>query len=183
MTYLPLFFHIWRLPQVWTIWFCLSHVSRQCICQGHWEEEACWKGAHRIHLDWSCIPATETHGFLLAFQQQQRSAWKTYLQAHLLKCFPHGRTPNCARSGDWTGGRMAMPQLSKGVEKALPHLQSKYEEADLRIPLHLLDWIENEHSVCVVITSDTDVIVALLFHMPVFLRNGLEELWVRAGVK
>ena len=33
-----------------------------------------------------------------------------------------------------------------------------------------------------VITSDTDVIVALLYHMPVFLRKGLEELWVRAGV-
>ena len=35
---------------------------------------------------------------------------------------------------------------------------------------------------CVVITSDTDVIVALLSHMPMFLRKGLEELWIRAGV-
>ena len=72
--------------------------------------------------------------------------------------------------------------IYKGVEKTLPHLQSNFEEADLRIPLHVLDCIENEHRVCVVITSDTDVIVALLYHMPVFLGKGLEELWVRAGV-
>ena len=72
--------------------------------------------------------------------------------------------------------------IYKCVEKALPHLQSNFEEADLRIPLHVLDCIENGHKVCVVITSDTDVIVALLYHMPVFQRKGLGELWVRAGV-
>ena len=72
--------------------------------------------------------------------------------------------------------------INKGEEKALPHLQSNFEEADLCIPIHVLGCLENGHRVCVVISSDTDVIVALLYHMPVFLRKNLLELWVRAGV-
>ena len=59
---------------------------------------------------------------------------------------------------------------------------SEFDEADLRIPIHVLDCLEKQHSICVVITSDTDVIVALLYHMPVFLQKGLKELWVRAVV-
>ena len=66
--------------------------------------------------------------------------------------------------------------------KTLPHLMSEFEEADLRIPIHVLDCFENQHRICVVITSDTDVIVALLYHMPAYQQKGLKELWVRAGV-
>ena len=72
--------------------------------------------------------------------------------------------------------------INNGQVQALPHLMSEFDEADLRIPIHVLDCLEKQHSICVVITSDTDVIVALLYHMPVFLQKGLKELWVRAGV-
>ena len=70
-------------------------------------------------------------------------------------------------------------------ETTLSHLHSTqpvFEEADLRIPLHVLDSVMNGHRVCVVISSDTDVMVALLYHMPVFLQHDLKELWVCAGV-
>ena len=65
--------------------------------------------------------------------------------------------------------------IYKCVQKALSHLHSNFEEADLRIPLHILDCIENDHRMCVVITSDTDVIVALLYYMPVFQRKAWES--------
>ena len=65
----------------------------------------------------------------------------------------------------------------------MSHLQSTvYEEADLRIPIHVLDSLKAGNKVCIVISNDTDVTVALLYHMPVFIQNGIEELWVRAGV-
>ena len=35
---------------------------------------------------------------------------------------------------------------------------------------------------CVVISNDTDVLVTLLYHMPVFLDHQLQELWLPAGV-
>ena len=59
--------------------------------------------------------------------------------------------------------------------KTLPHLMSEFEEADLRIPIHVLDCFENQHRICVVITSDTDVIVALLYHMPAYHRKVLKN--------
>lgn len=73
-------------------------------------------------------------------------------------------------------------KMHNGDESALVHLQSTVEEADLRILLHVLDALKERHKICVVISNDTDVVVALLHHMPVFLQHDLEELWVRAGV-
>jgi len=70
----------------------------------------------------------------------------------------------------------------KGEENVMAHLQSSLEEADFRIPLHVLDSLKAGHKVCVVISNDTDVIVALLYHIPVFQQHNLEQLWVRAGV-
>ena len=61
------------------------------------------------------------------------------------------------------------------------HLQSTVDEADLRIPMHVLDCLQSGYTTCVVISNDTDVIVALLFYVPIFLQEGLKELWVRAG--
>ena len=61
-------------------------------------------------------------------------------------------------------------------------LQSTFEEADLRIPMHdVLDCLQAGYTTCVVISNDTDVIVALLFHVANLLQKGLRELWVRAG--
>ena len=61
------------------------------------------------------------------------------------------------------------------------HLQYTSEEADLRISMHILDSLHAGYKTCVVISNDTDVIVALLFYVPIFLQEGLKELWVRAG--
>ena len=69
-----------------------------------------------------------------------------------------------------------------GRETLQGHLHSTFEEADLRIAIHVMDSLQAGHKVCVVICNDTDVIVALLYHMPVFLQHDLAELWVRAGV-
>ena len=43
-------------------------------------------------------------------------------------------------------------------------------------PMHVLDCLRTGHKTCVVISNDTDVIVALLFYMPTFLQEGLQEL-------
>ena len=72
--------------------------------------------------------------------------------------------------------------VHKGRENALAHFQSPFEEADLRIPLHVLGSLEAGHKVCVIISNDTDVIVTLLYNIPIFLQHNLEELWVRARV-
>ena len=71
-------------------------------------------------------------------------------------------------------------RLHKGTENELPNLQSLFE--DLRIPIHVLNSLDAGHKICVVISNDTDVIVALLHHIPVFVQHDLDELWVRAGV-
>jgi len=72
--------------------------------------------------------------------------------------------------------------VHQGTENTLADLKSSFEEADLRILLHVLDCLKAGHKVCVVISNDTDVIVALFHQMPVFLQFGIEELWVRAGI-
>lgn len=48
--------------------------------------------------------------------------------------------------------------------------------------MHVLDSLKEGHKVCVVISIDIDVTVALLYHMPVLIQHGIEKLWVRAGV-
>ena len=73
-------------------------------------------------------------------------------------------------------------KIHRGDQNTQAHLQSKFEEADFRILLHVLDSLKDGYKVCVVISNDTEVIVALLHHMPVFLQYNLEELWVRAGI-
>ena len=71
--------------------------------------------------------------------------------------------------------------VHEGRENATEQLQSCLDEADFRIPIHVLDSLEAGHKICVVISNYTDVIVSLLYHMPCFLQHGIEELWVRAG--
>ena len=47
--------------------------------------------------------------------------------------------------------------------------------------MHVFDCERTGYKTCVVLSNDTDVIIALLYFMPIFLQEGLEELWVRAG--
>ena len=70
--------------------------------------------------------------------------------------------------------------IHNGTEDTMQQLRSPVEEADLHIPMHVLDCLRAGHTTRVVISNDTNVIVAL-FYMPTFLQEGLQELWVRAG--
>ncbi|KAG1714049.1 hypothetical protein GQR58_001880 [Nymphon striatum] len=82
----------------------------------------------------------------------------------------------CINSNDWQ-----CKKIHHSTEHYMQHLGSTVEEADLRIPMHVLDCCRAGYKTCVVISNDTDVIVALLFYVPVFLQEGLMELWIRAG--
>ncbi len=72
--------------------------------------------------------------------------------------------------------------ISKGKQSPKPHLQSTFEEADFRIPFHVLDSVQNGHTACIIISNGTDVIISLLYHVRQFLQHNLTRLWVRAGV-
>ena len=82
----------------------------------------------------------------------------------------------CMDSNDWH-----CIKVHNSTQHYMRHLQSTVDEADLRIPMHVLDCLQSGYTTCVVISNDTDVIVALLFYVPIFLQEGLKELWVRAG--
>lgn len=64
---------------------------------------------------------------------------------------------------------------------SMPHLHSVHDEADLRVPLHVLDCVKDGYYKILVLTNDTDISVYLLYHLPTFKHHGLEELWTRAG--
>mgnify|MGYP000654048806 CR=1 FL=1 len=72
--------------------------------------------------------------------------------------------------------------IHKGKENAMVHFQSSFGEADVHIPIHVLDSVEAGQKVCVVISNNTYVIVTLLYHIPVFLQHGPDTLCVQAGV-
>ena len=72
-------------------------------------------------------------------------------------------------------------QIHNSEEHYMRHLHSTVEDADLRIPVHVLDCLQAGYKTCVVISNYTDVIVTLLFRVPNFLQKGLGELWVEAG--
>ncbi|KAG1701652.1 hypothetical protein GQR58_004686 [Nymphon striatum] len=82
----------------------------------------------------------------------------------------------CINSSDWQ-----CKKIHHSTEHYMQRLGSTVEEADLRIPMHVLDCCRAGYKTCVVISNDTDVIVALLFYVPVFLQERLMELWIRAG--
>ena len=64
-------------------------------------------------------------------------------------------------------------QIHNSAEHCMRHLHSTVEEADLRIPVHVLDGLQAGYKTFVVISNYTDVIVALLFHVLNFLQKGL----------
>ena len=43
------------------------------------------------------------------------------------------------------------------------------------VVLHIEDALEAGYNVCVVISNDSDVIVALLCHMPIFMNPGYDQ--------
>jgi hypothetical protein len=61
--------------------------------------------------------------------------------------------------------------VHKGKDNSLADFQTSFAEVDFHLSIHVLDSLKAGHKVCVVIANDTDVIVALLYHMPVFLHH------------
>ena len=43
------------------------------------------------------------------------------------------------------------------------------------VVVHIEDALEAGYNVCVVIWNDSDVIVALLYHMPIFMNTGYDQ--------
>jgi len=72
-------------------------------------------------------------------------------------------------------------KVHNGTEQCMDHLQTSLKEADLHILMHVLDCVRAGYSTCIALSNNTDVIIALLYYVPVFHKEGLKELWVRAG--
>ncbi|KAG1696934.1 Alpha-N-acetylgalactosaminidase [Nymphon striatum] len=64
----------------------------------------------------------------------------------------------------------------------VPELCLDIEEADARIIPHVLHAVQHGMRRIVVLSSDTDVSILLIYYWATFLSNGLQELWVKAGV-
>ena len=58
------------------------------------------------------------------------------------------------------------------IQSSLTHsmcdLNSPFEEADLRILLHVYNCVKSGYHKCVVLSNDTDVTIGLVYHMPSF---------------
>ena len=53
-------------------------------------------------------------------------------------------------------------KIHDGKVNSMQSLQSDLEEADLRFPIHVLDCARSGYKKCVIVSNDTDVIVALI---------------------
>ena len=71
--------------------------------------------------------------------------------------------------------------LYKDNKTVLHWLYSHPDEADLRLVLHAFDCAKAGCKTCVILSNDTDVAVALLYHYHTMKEAGLSELWMRAG--
>ena len=56
-------------------------------------------------------------------------------------------------------------------------------EVDLRTVLHALRATKNGSERLVVLSSDTDVLILFLYYWNELKSEGLEELWIKSGVK
>ena len=56
------------------------------------------------------------------------------------------------------------------------------EEADARIIPHTFHAAQRNYDRVIILSSDTDVLVLLLHYWTTFHRQGLKELWMRAGI-
>ena len=92
--------------------------------------------------------------------------------------FPHATV---VMSG--TGGDAPTPAVSfQNSIVQLPELCYDIEEADLRIIPHAMHAARAGYKRIVVLSSDTDVLVLLIYYWNVLNEQGLEEVWIRAGV-
>ncbi len=63
-----------------------------------------------------------------------------------------------------------------------PQLDSKLEEADIRLVPHCLDCVKDGAKWVVILAIDTDIEVICLHYCRLLKRHGLQELWMKMGV-
>ena len=68
--------------------------------------------------------------------------------------------------------------LYKDNRTVLPQLYSQLHEADLRLVLHVFDCAKAGYKTCIILSNDTDVAVALLYHYHTTKEAGLSQLWM-----
>ena len=56
------------------------------------------------------------------------------------------------------------------------------KKADLRLIPHVVHAAKDGFKRIIVLSTDTDVFVLLLYYWHVLQQHGLKELWIRAGV-
>ena len=149
----------------------VKDIERKRRCENVPIEYSAITGATPVPKDWTTFWPSSSNKLLvekLAYSHLRRHSSGNY--ATIL-----GRV---TKEDDWE-----CIKIHQGTEVVMTNLQSTaFDEADLRIPVHVLEALKEGHTVCVVISSDTDVIVTLLYHMPVYVHHGIQELWVKAGV-
>ena len=67
------------------------------------------------------------------------------------------------------------------IEIFIEKLRSGMEEADIRLILHISYCIQKGFTRIIIISNDTDVVVLVLYYVPLFKRKGLKELWIQYG--
>ena len=61
--------------------------------------------------------------------------------------------------------------IHNSAEHYMRHMHYAVEEADLRIPMHVLDCLQAHYKTCGVISNETYEIVTLLFHLQTFSKR------------
>ena len=80
-------------------------------------------------------------------------------------------------------GSISFQCLSKKLEQIqVPELRTNVEEADVRIIPHAMHTVRGGKKYIVVLSSDTYVLVLLVYYWRELNREGLAELWIKAGV-
>ena len=78
-------------------------------------------------------------------------------------------------------------ELARGVFSntgiTMPELNVKIEEADVRMIPHALHSVNGGASRVILLSNDTDVVVLGLHYWSLLKGHGLQELWIRAGVR
>jgi len=72
---------------------------------------------------------------------------------------------------------------SGGSVTEAPELNAVIEEADLRTVLHAPRATKNGSERLVVLSSDTDVLIVFPYYWNKLKSEGLEELWIKTGVR
>ena len=136
----------------------VKDIERKRRCENVPIEYSAITGATPVPKDWTTFWPSSSNKLLvekLAYSHLRRHSSGNY--ATIL-----GRV---TKEDDWEGIK-----IHQGTEGVMTNLQSTvFDEADLRIAVHVLEALKEGHTICVVISSDTDVIVTLLYHMPVYV--------------